>query len=219
MHVTIALSHAPLNLREKNVKYAKTLIGLLTVGALVTYAAQAGARQAPDPQSAVGASPGLEDIYVLRSLREERTAPGDFCAQSKIGFKATRQDRYVFKAVVTRPADGKVIDVVSHPAGTLRACFDAGAPDLNFYAEGVLAGVMATGKGKCTEVASDYPEAGISSLRCFLKLTHLTPPYVAGVLTTNTIVSQQPIGPASSPPGYVQPSIATVRLWRKRSSP
>jgi hypothetical protein len=178
---------------------------------------QPGARQAPDPEASNGSTSGIEDIYVLRSLREERSAPTDFCAQSKIGFAAIREDRFVFKAIVTRPSDGKVIDAISHQAGTLHGCSDSGVPDVNFYAEGVLAGVTATGKGTCTVVASDHPEPGISSARCFLLLSNLSPPFIAGVLTTNTLISQQAIGGESNPPGYVQPSIATIRLWRKRT--
>jgi hypothetical protein len=201
-----------------SVKCLKTLIGFVTVGTLLACAAQPEVRQAADPVASNGSASGVEDIYVFRSLREDRGAPGDFCAQSKIGFAATKEDRYVFKAVVTRPTDGKVVDAISHQAGTLRACLDSAEPQ-NFYAEGILAGVAATGKGKCTPVATDYPEPGVSSWRCFLLLTNLPPPYSAGVLTTNTIASRQPIGPESSPPGYVQPSIATIRLWRKRSSP
>jgi hypothetical protein len=51
-----------------------------------------------------------------------------------------------------------------HDASTLHACFD-GAPgvDANFYAEGVIAGVSATGRGKCTAIAADFPEPGITS--------------------------------------------------------
>jgi hypothetical protein len=207
------------NSKEMSVRCAKTLSRLLilgALGALVVWATQPGARQAPDPEASTGSSSGVEDIYVFRSLLEERTAPSDFCAQSKIGFVATRQSRFVFKSVVTRPSDGKVVDAISRQAGTLRGCFDSAMPDSNFYAEAVLAGVGATGKGKCTAVASDYPEPGISSSRCFLVLSNLSPPFIAGVLTTNSIVSRQRIGPESNPPGYVQPSIATVRLWRKR---
>jgi hypothetical protein len=177
---------------------------------------QPGARQAPDPEASTGSASGIEDIYVLRSINEESGAPGEFCAQSKIGFAATRQSRFVFKAVVTRPSDGKVVDAISHQAGTMRGCTDSAVPDLNFYAEGVLAGVTVTGKGKCTVVASDYPEPGVSSWRCSLVLSNLSQPFIAGVLTTNSIVSRQTIGPESNPPGYVQPSIATIRLWRKR---
>jgi hypothetical protein len=124
----------------------------------------------------------------------------------------------LFKAVSTRPQDGKVIDARLHDAGTLHACFDSapGVPETNFYAEGVLAGVSATGKGKCTAIAADFPEPGITSLRCFLILSNLSAPYVAGVLTTNSVTSREPIGDRSDPPGYIQPSIATIRLWRKR---
>ena len=200
------------------VKYIQALIFMLVLGTLVGCAVQSRTHGKADPGAHSVSLSAVEDIFVLRSLREERLAPGEFCAQSKIGFVAGVQDRYVFKAVVTRPEDGKVIDAVSHPAGTLRACFDGvpGASDRNFYAEGVLAGVAATGKGKCAGVASDYPEPGVTSTRCYLVLTGLTPPYVAGVLTTNTIVSREPIGAESSPPGYTQPSIATIRLWRRR---
>jgi hypothetical protein len=164
------------------------------------------------------APPGIEDIFVVRSLREGRSAPGDFCAAAKIGFTAKMEDRYLFKAVLTREPDGKVVDARTHEAGTLHACFDAapGVADANFYAEGVIAGVSATGKGKCTPVASDLPEPGITSTRCYLVLSNLTAPYVAGVLTTNSVTSRQPIGDQSDPPGYTQPSIATIRLWRKR---
>jgi hypothetical protein len=153
----------------------------------------------------------------LRSLREDRSAPDAFCAASKTGFTAKVQDRYSLKAVVTRAPDGKVVDAKGHEAGMLRACFDGapGVPDANFYAEGVIADVPATGKGKCTAVAADFPEPGITSLRCFLVLSNLPPPYIAGVLTTNSVASRG-IGDRSDPPGYTQPSIATIRLWRKR---
>lgn len=198
--------------------YIRALVCILNFGTLVACTAQSRALGIADPTSAKTGAPTVEDIFIFRSLRVERLTPGEFCAQSKIGFVAGVQDRYVFKVVVTRPDDGKVIDAIAHPAGTLQACFDAapGVGDRNFYAEGVLAGVAAIGKGKCTGIASDYPEPGITSTRCFLVLTGLTPPYVAGVLTTNSITSREPIGAESSPPGYIQPSIATIRLWRKR---
>ena len=196
----------------------RILAGLVVVGLLSACALTRGASPHFGTDWLSEKPPGVEDIYVLRSLREERSTPDDFCAAAKIGFAAKIQDRYVFKAVVTRAPDSKVIDVVSHPAGTLRACFDAapGVADTDFYAEGVRANVPATGKGKCTPIASDYPVLGITSVRCFLVLSNLPFPYVAGMLTTNSVTSRQPVGAESSPPGYVQPSIATIRLWRKQ---
>jgi len=194
----------------------RALIVVVILGA--GYAGGLPANPAAAPDAGAANAAGIEDIYVFRSLRESRSAPGAFCDAAKIGFTAIREDRYSFKAVVTRAPDGKVVDARTHQAGTLHACFDGtpGDPDVNFYAEGVFAGVTATGKGKCTAIAADFPEAGITSLRCFLKLSNLSPPYVAGLLTTNSITSRQQIGDQSDPPGYTQPSIATIRLWRKR---
>src|SRR5215469_8675467 len=160
----------------------RALIVIAILGSVVASAA-------PPPAAQAGAAgPGVEDIYIFRSLREQRLPPDAFCDAAKIGFTAARLDRYSFKAVVTRAPDGKVTDARSHQSGTLSACFDGvpGDADVNFYAEGVLAGVTATGKGKCTNIATDYPEPGITSIRCFLKLSNLSPPYIAGVLTTNS---------------------------------
>lgn len=173
----------------------------------------------PRPSTATSVdSPGVEEIYVLRSIRDQRTAPDTFCDAAKIGFTAKVQDTYSFRAVATSPADGKILDAKSHQAGTILTCFDGapGVPDANFYAEGTIAGVQATGKGKCTAIAPNFPEPGITSVRCFLVLSNLPAPYVGGVLTTNTVASRKPLGGESDPPGYTQPSIATVRLWRKQ---
>lgn len=193
----------------------RTLCLLAIPGMLAACSSPGTPRPAAPPATAQS---GIEDIFVVRSLRKERATPGDFCAAARTGFTARIEDRYVFKAVITREPDGKVVDASNHEVGTLHACFDAapGMVDASFYAEGVIAGVSVTGNGKCGPIRNDFPEAGISSNRCFLILSNLPAPYVAGVLTTNSIASRQPIGDQSDPPGYVQPSIATIRLWRKR---
>jgi len=56
---------------------------------------------------------------------------------------------------------------------------------------------------------------GISVWTCFLELSGLKAPYKGGILTTNTVDSRNPLGEKSDPPGYTEPSIATVRLWRR----
>lgn len=195
----------------------RQVITLLVFGALVACSTQGEPRRTPEAKGSVSPA-GVEEIYVLRSWRETRAAAGAFCDASQSGFTAKLEDHYVFKAVSTRAQDGKVIDARLHDAGTLHACFDGipGLSETNFYAQGVFAGIAATGKGKCVPIAADFPEPGITSVRCFLVLSNLTAPYVAGVLTTNSINSRQPLGELSDPPGYIQPSIATIRLWRKR---
>jgi len=203
--------------REISMKCMMRMITFLLLSNLGACSTAGGLRATPDAKTS-NSPPGIEDIYILRSLREARSAAAAFCDASKIGFTAKFEDRYSFKAVSTRPQDGKVVDARLHDAGSLHACFESapGVSETNFYAEGVVAGVAATGKGKCIPTAADFPEQGITSTRCFLVLSNLSAPYVAGVLTTNSITSRQPIGDQSDPPGYIQPSIATIRLWRKR---
>ena len=198
-------------------KCLRLVMVLPMLGILGACSTPGDSRPTPDSAAAAGTEPSVEDIYILRSLREERSAPDAFCATSKTGFPANFQDRFSFKAVMTRALDGKVVDARSHEAGILRTCFDQalGVADANFYAEGVIAGVPVTGKGKCAVGPANLPEPGITSLSCYLVLSTLPPPYFAGVLTTNTVASRAPIGDRSDPPGYTQGSIATIRLWRK----
>ena len=165
------------------------------------------------------ASAPVEDIVILRSLRLSRIAPTEFCAQSRTGFsQATTEDRYDFKPVVTDAASGNVTNANGARAGTLHACFGS-TPDSqvsSFYAEGEVGGVSLVGRGQCRTTKRDFPESGITAMTCVLDLTGLPARYVGGQLTTNTIQSRQVLGAESDPPGYTQPSIATVRLWKKR---
>jgi hypothetical protein len=72
--------------------------------------------------------------------------------------------------------------------------------------------------GSC-ELQANFPETGISQVRCFQALSGLPSEYVGGVLLNNAIVSQNEKGDVSSPPGYLQSGIATFRLWKKRVRP
>ena len=165
------------------------------------------------------ADPAVEDIVILRSLRLSRVTPTDFCAPSRTGFsEATAEDRYDFKAVATDTASGKVTNVSGARAGTLHACFSPTSDSLvqSFYAEGEVGGVSLVGRGQCRTTKRDFPEAGISLLTCHLDLTGLPSAYVGGQLTTNTLASRTILGAETDPSGYTQPSIATVRLWKKR---
>ena len=171
--------------------------------------------------SAQSSSPGsmVEDIYVVRSLRLSRTSPGTYCAERRTGFaSATLEDRYDFKAVTARSADGRVTNVSGPTVGHLHACFGALSDSLveGFYAEGDLNGVRLMGHGECRTEGRESPEPGITPWRCYLELTGLPVGFVGGQLTTNTVVSRAALGAVSDPVGYTQPSIATVRLWRKR---
>jgi len=167
------------------------------------------------------AADSVEDIYVARSLRLSRVPPTAYCALERTGFEnAGIEDHYNFQSVITRVSDGVITNANVSTIGALHACFGPTADPLtsNFFAEGALASVSFTGRGECRMAKKDFPEPGLSIFRCFLEIQDLPEGYVGGQLTTNTVVSRQSIGDASDPPGYIQPSIATVRLWKKRKS-
>lgn len=176
----------------------------------------------PGPGNALAAS-GLEEIYILRSLREERTAKSTWCTSDRAGFAPFNtefllDDRFTFWSVQVRPEDGRVVNAKAGRTGDLRTCFGLTKDPkvVNFYAEGHLGELPVAGNGDCLFVRPDFPEKGITTLRCFLSLRGLPSPYVGGLLTTSSLVSAAVTGGETDPPGYLQTSIATIRLWRAR---
>ena len=189
-------------------------IAALIAGSLATlFASAAVGEEAPGSAQ--------EDIYVLRSIREHAEPVADWCAASKTGFEpfATDPERvFSFWSVRSRPEDGKIVDAHVARVASLRGCF--GPTDdrarQNFYAEIQLGSISFTGKGECLALAIDTPESGLFPVRCQLTLSGLPAPYVGGLLTTNTMTSKAPYGGDTDPPGYMQASIATIRLWKAR---
>lgn len=190
---------------------------LLLLGGLTTTAPTSLWAQSPSLPSKTGAQ--VEDIYVARALRESRSAPTAFCDQNRIGFgRALFEDQFLLRSIQTRSTDGLVVDADGNTIGNMRVCFGATADSavLTFHAEGTLAAVDFIGRGECLTVRRDFPEPGITVMRCFLNLGSLPPDYVGGQLTSNTVLSRVAVGGLSDPEGYTQPSIVTVRLWKKR---
>ena len=72
------------------------------------------------------------------------------------------------------------------------------------------------GKGECLALGINVPEPGLFPVRCQLVLSDLPPPFIGGLLTTNTIASKASFGGDTDPSGYTQASIATIRLWKAR---
>jgi len=180
---------------------------------LVSCAAKAPRASAPDS--------ALEEIYVLRSIREPRASTSDTCAASRTGFDpfpADAERYFSFWSVRARAEDGRVVDAKQARVAELRGCF--GATDdrarQNFYAEIELGAISFRGKGECLALGIDVPEAGLFPVRCQLVLTGLPAPFVGGLLTTNTLTSKAAFGGDTDPPGYTQASIATIRLWKAR---
>ena len=115
-------------------------------------------------------------------------------------------------------SDSRIIDPNVKAGGTVHACFGE-TPDpkiVNFYAEGFLASTPFTGLGDCHRHKANFPEQGLMALNCFMDLSGLPMQYAGGFLATNTVNSRAVTGARSDPAGYVQASIATIRLWKKR---
>jgi hypothetical protein len=160
----------------------------------------------------------LEEIYIARSVPDSRNAPTSFCARVRTGIgDPAREDRYTFRSTSTRSADGRMVDANINTIGDLHACFaDTSDPGVaRFYAEGTLGGVTFKGTGECHN-RRDRPEKGLVVSRCFLELSSLPAQFAGGLLTTNSMNSQNSLGMETNPGGYTQASIATIRLWRRR---
>lgn len=162
----------------------------------------------------------VEEIYILRSVRETRSEPSPDCAtaRTKVSDPAW-EDQYTFHSVATRAADGRVVDDDAAPVGSIRACFGRTADPAVFelYGDLVVNGIAGKAFGKCTNQRSDFPETGVRLFACAFALFDLPAPYVGGQLTTNSVSTADLFGTRSNPPGYTQVSIATIRLWKPRT--
>jgi hypothetical protein len=174
--------------------------------------------------SASAQSQHVEDVYVARSTRISTAIPPTAVC-NKAPFKAVREGYFTWSSVETRPEDGRVSNPAAKTIGDLRGCFGAretqGSSSVityNAYTEGTIAGIPFKGIGSCQNQAN-FPETGISHIKCFQALSGLPSEYVGGVLLNNGIMSQNEKGDVSSPPGYLQSGIATFRLWKKRVKP
>lgn len=165
-----------------------------------------------------------EDIYVLRSVRERDTSSGQWCTRARTGFDPFETDAervFSFWSVRSRPEDGRIVDAKQSRVAGLHACFGATAERArqNFYAEVALGALSFRGIGECQALAVNFPEPQLFPVRCQLTLSDLPPPFVGGLLTTNTMTSAATFGTETDPAGYTQASIATIRLWRDSRTP
>ncbi len=175
----------------------------------------------PSGDAAAQSAGTLEEIYILRSIRERHEPADNWCSSARTGFEPFAKDAerfFSFWSLRVQPEDGKVVQTQDRRVAELRACFGATSERArqNFYAEVRLGSISFQGNGECLALKIDFPEAGLFPVRCQLVLSGLPAPYVGGLLTTNTMTSQAAFGGDTNPRGYTQASIATIRLWKSR---
>ncbi len=171
-------------------------------------------------QSKDALGPSVEDIYIVRSVRESRTWPTEFCAEARTGFftGGGADDQFTLRSTATRGSDGLMTNGNVQSVGRFHACFGpTGEPTVwNFYVEGALGTTTFKGRGQCVNGRQGYPEPGLQTSRCFLELNELSNAYIGGLFTSNAVNSSSSLGEVSTPPGYTQAGIATFRLWKRR---
>jgi hypothetical protein len=166
-----------------------------------------------------GATPAiaLEEIYVLRSIRERRKPVANWCSPARTGFEPFPADaERFFSFWSVRAEDGKIVDAKVARVAELHGCFGPTNERArqNFYAEVQLSSIAMRGNGECLALSTDFPKTGLFPVRCQLVLSGASATDVGGLLTTNTLTSKAPFGPNTEPLGYTQASIATIRLWQ-----
>jgi len=166
--------------------------------------------------SATPARAQVEEIYIVRSVRDSRVDPTEFCAVAKTGFTPTYEDRYSFRSTSTRPSDGLMTSADLETVANGHACVGQKTPTIfAFYMELQLGRTAVSWNGECTQSKSDSPETGIGVMHCVLNLVNSDRADEGGQLTTNTVTSRNVLGTVTDPPGYTQASIATIRLWKR----
>ena len=160
----------------------------------------------------------VEEIYVVRSVNESRIAPTEFCAPARTGIvEAVAEGKYSFRSISINASDGRVLDANVKPIGSGHGCSGPTAGGIRkIYGELMIGSKTFKGTGECRQ-KSDFPERGINEFHCSVDLSSPDDQYVGGLLTTSSISSLKDAGLETDPPGYTQSSIATIRVWKKRS--
>ncbi len=195
--------------------------GSIATAAMVGVVALLSVCATPSGNAAPRATTALEDIHILRSIRERHEPVAGWCSSTRTGFEPFPTDAerfFSFWTLRLQPENGKVVETKHTRAAELRACFGATSEPArqNFYAEIKLGSLSFRGNGECLALKINFPDAGLFPVRCQLILSGLPAPYVGGLLTTNTITSKAAFGGDTDPPGYTQASIATIRLWKSK---
>jgi hypothetical protein len=210
---------------NNSVHFVLITLSAVLVGGVLQHTTSAQTSRAAvqvQKETRLAAAAQLEEIYIARSVAESSSAPTAFCAEERIGFaSAIVELQYTFRSTVTQASDGRMTEMNAKTIGNLHACFGASSDltVLNFYGEGLFGHVPFKGIGDCHLRKADFPESGLIVRNCFLDFSGLPSQYVGGLLTTNTLTSKAPLGMETDPRGYIQTSIATIRLWRKRAKP
>jgi hypothetical protein len=206
----------------------KKLMLVVALGTLLTDGAWAESPQKLGGDGQSGSD--VEQVFVYLAVRSKRTPGASDPACNDAGFAVRNRNDSDLRAV-TLNSDARV-DSTAQTIGRTTACFSARseAGITQFFARLTIGSVIAVGRGECIQRYTDYPEPRVGVQECWLKFEQVPDGYVGGFMTVNSVATRIPDATAagacaggpcgrgleSDPPGYVLPSISTVRLWKKR---
>ena len=175
---------------------------------LVSATALASAQQPSGVDRRAETPSAVEEIYVFRSQSEHtETGESEFCKR-EAPFPSTTHNFYSLWSVAADERSGQLIDVRRMRIGELHNCIGDANGTPQFYTVGTINGISFRGRG---DQRAEQQTPGINSRVNRFLLEALPAPYIAGILSSNTV--------RTSPPdasGYVQSSVGVIRLWRER---
>jgi hypothetical protein len=178
------------------------------------------ASRGAEPQATRRVASQVEEIYIVRSVAESQNTPTEFCSPAKTGLSdAMAEYRFSFRSVSANTSEGRLLNTNVKTIGSFHGCFAPTANPIVFngFAEVRIGSKTFIGRGECRKIKADLPERGMNAAHCFLDLSPPDDQYMGGLLTTNSITSRKAVGLDTDPPRYTQASIATIRVWKKRS--
>src|SRR5262245_49632502 len=112
--------------------------GSMATAAIVGVVTLLSACATPPHNAATHPTAALEEIYILRSMREQHEPVAGWCSSARTGFDPFLTDAerfFSFWSLRLRPEDGRVVQTEDTRAAELHACFGATnePPRQNFY--------------------------------------------------------------------------------------
>ena len=171
---------------RSGLSHVRVVIALVWLFSLPVSGQQRGATPARETPTDV------EEIYVRRSL-SERTESGetDFCKR-EAPFRSTGHNYYSLWSVTADECSGQLTNVRRMRIGELHNCLGEVNGVLQFYTVGTINGIPFRGRGG---QFVEQQTALISSRVNRFLLHGLPAPYVAGMLSLNTVRTTRPDAP------------------------
>jgi hypothetical protein len=203
--------------KKRSYKMRRAFLPLL-IPAILCYGCASTPATPPSGDYHHEISAGLEEIYILRTVRKEHTQ-GATPACAAAPFEVANEDVYELWSMEQQSSDGRLLQTHKEQAGSFRICIGplaAGKP-FSIYTVFQIGGKQHTGLGQCSATPGQPPLKTLLGLSCVANASDLPPEYAGGSMISSTLAPvlgrDQPVD--AHVPGYLSTSIIVMRLWKK----